>query len=81
MCIPIEKKKKKLKMVENSDWRICRGVALAIGWLSIFVNCGLIYIIFAYPGQFGRNLHETLIPILPGKPYFKFINLFFFQLD
>lgn len=54
-------------MVESSDWRISRGVALVIGWLSVFVNCGIIYIIFEYSGQFGRNLHETIIPILPRK--------------
>lgn len=65
-------------MVENSDWRIARGVALATNWLSIFVNCGLIYIIFEYPGQFGRNLHETLIPILPGKLFLNLLFSFFF---
>lgn len=53
--------------MESSDWRICRGVALVIGYLHIFVNCGLVYIILVYPGQFGRNLHETAIPILPGN--------------
>lgn len=52
---------------DDSDWRICKIVALTIGWLGVLISCGLIYVICQYPGHFGNSFHETIIPFLPGE--------------
>lgn len=41
-------------------------VGLSIGWLGVFVNCGLIYGLCHHKAA-SATVHETIIAFLPGK--------------
>lgn len=49
------------------DWRFCKIIGLAIGWLGVLANCGLIYGLCQHTGKFDGSIHETIIAFLPGK--------------
>lgn len=67
-------------IADNSDWRIGRIVALTIGWLGVFMSCGIIYVICEYPGHFGNSFHETIIPFLPGE-FFVIVSHFTLEFE
>lgn len=49
-------------------WRFCKIVSLTIGWMGVLLSGILIYGLCEHPGQrFGKSLHETIIPFLPGN--------------
>lgn len=60
-------------------WRFCKIIGLIIGWFSVLLSILLIYELCAHPGYFGKKLHETIIPFLPGDILFSFQRKSFFD--
>lgn len=48
-------------------YRCCKIIGLTIGWFGVLLSGILIYGLCEHPARFGKSLHETIIPFLPGE--------------